>query len=192
MMTDLMRYAASLDEKIIRSLPPVEKWTPDYCGELNLIIKRDGTWIHEGTPIGRARLVRLFSTVIRREGERFYLVTPVEKLGINVEDAPFVAVLMEQSTKGERQILTFSTNVGDQVTAGVDHKITYRLNANTGERTPYIEIRNGLEALISRAVFYELTAIGERQIVDGVEKFGVKSSGVFFEFGCVEDIFGEK
>ncbi|MEO1135757.1 MAG: DUF1285 domain-containing protein, partial [Pseudomonadota bacterium] len=93
-MTDLMRYAAKLDGAGGEALPPVEKWNPDYCGEIDLVIKRDGTWFHEGTPIGRARLVRLFSTVLRREGDRHYLVTPVEKLGITVEDAPFVGVLM--------------------------------------------------------------------------------------------------
>jgi len=178
MNNDLMRYAAALEGVSQRSLPPVDKWNPDYCGELNLTIKRDGTWFHEGTPIGRARLVRLFSTVIRREGDRYYLVTPVEKLGINVEDVPFVAVLMEQSCIDKHQLLTFTTNVGDHVTAGPEHPIHYRFNPNLGEKTPYLHVRKGLEALISRAVFYDLTAIGERKMVDGIEKFGVVSAGV--------------
>ena len=113
-------------------LPPVEKWDPPYCGEMDLEIRRDGTWFHEGTPIGRPGLVRLFSTILKREGERHYLVTPVEKLGIRVEDAPFVAVDVE----AEDGALTFTTNVGDRVTAGPDHPIRVERDPATGEPSP--------------------------------------------------------
>ena len=126
-MTDLMRYAAALaDAEKGKGLPPVERWNPDYCGEIDLVIRRDGTWVHEGTPIGRARLVRLFSTVLKVENGRHFLVTPVEKLGIKVEDAPFVAVLMRAEGEGAARRLIFTTNVGDEVTADADHEIVFR------------------------------------------------------------------
>jgi hypothetical protein len=179
-MTDLMRYAAELAGHSSRSLPPVDKWNPEYCGELDLLIRRDGVWIHEGTPIGRAPLVRLFSTVIRREGDKYFLVTPVEKLGIRVEDAPFVAVLMRREEKADRQRLIFTTNVGDEVVADADHSISYRVRGKC--RAPYLHVRAGLEALIVRSVFYDLVAIGETRDIDGEEWFGVASSGVFFPF----------
>ncbi len=186
-MTDLMRYAAALEGISARALPPVEKWNPAYCGELDLLIRRDGVWVHQGTPIGRARLVRLFSTVIKKEGERFFLVTPVEKLGIKVEDAPFVAVLMRVERDAGEQRIIFSTNVGDVVVAGPGHPISYRAS---GERpAPYVHVRAGLEALISRAVFYDLVAVGETRDIGGEDWFGVASSGEFFPFGRAGDIF---
>lgn len=187
---DLMRYASELETRDQRALPPVEKWNPDYCGELDLLIRRDGSWIHEGTPIGRARLVRLFSTVLKREGDRYYLVTPVEKLGIRVEDAPFVAVLMESIDAGEAQKLVFTTNVGDGIVAGPDHRLVFREYEQTGERVPYIEVRAGLEALVARSVYYDLVALGETRQTDGVDEFGVWSSGVFFPFGAGDDVNG--
>lgn len=187
LMTDLMRYAAMLDGGERRRLPPVEKWNPDYCGEMDLTIRRDGVWVHEGTPIGRARLVRLLSTVIRKDGDRYFLVTPAEKLGIKVEDAPFLAVLMRIEGDGGGRCLIFTTNVGDEVTAGPDHPISYR--ASAGGKAPYLHVRAGLDALISRAVFYDLVAIGETRDIDGESWFGVKSDGVFFAFGRAGEIF---
>jgi hypothetical protein len=189
-MTDLMRYAAALaGQSGGRPLPPVEKWNPDYCGEIDLVIRRDGTWVHEGTPIGRARLVRLFSTVLRKEGERHYLVTPVEKLGVTVEDAPFVAVLMraEEGPKGRR--LVFTTNVGDEIAAGPDHEIVFRTSPASGEKAPYLHVRAGLMALIARSVFYELAGLGETRDLGGEEMFGVASEGVFFPLGRASEIF---
>lgn len=192
-MADLMRYAAALaGETGARDLPPVEKWNPDYCGEIDLVIRRDGTWLHEGTPIGRARLVRLFSTVLKREGERHYLVTPVEKLGIEVEDAPFVAVLMRLEEGEKERRLVFTTNVGDEVAAGPDHAITFRQSPASGEKAPYIHVRAGLEALIARPVFYELVELGETREVGGEEMFGVASEGVFFPFGPASEVFGDE
>jgi hypothetical protein len=151
--------------------PPVHLWNPDYCGEMDLVIRRDGTWIHEGTPIGRPGLVRLFASILRREGDRHYLVSPVEKIGIQVEDAPFVAVDFEAGAEG----ITFETNVGDRVTAGPDHPIRLE-TAGDGEPSPYVEVRRGLEALIDRKSFYRLVELGEER--DGA--FGVASGGAFF------------
>ncbi|MEQ8935802.1 MAG: DUF1285 domain-containing protein, partial [Amphiplicatus sp.] len=159
-----------------------ERWDPPYCGELNLKIRRDGLWIHEGTPIGRARLVRLFSTVLKREGDRYFLVTPVEKLGIEVEDAPFLAVLMRAEGEGEARRLTFVTNVGDEVAAGDDHEIVFRANEETGEATPYVHVRAGLWALVARSVYYDLVGLGETRKTAAGDAFGVMSGGVFFPF----------
>jgi hypothetical protein len=188
-MTDLMRYAAKLEGAVGRSLPPVEKWNPEFCGEIDIVIKRDGTWFHEGTPIGRARLVRLFSTVLKREGDRHYLVTPVEKLEIRVEDTPFVAVLMRREGEGRMQTLVFTTNVGDEVSAGPDHPLDFRKDAETGEGAPYIDVRLGLEARVARAVFYDLVELGETREIDGEDAFGVWSGGAFFSFGSARDVF---
>ena len=187
-MSDLMRYAAELEQSTARGLPPVEKWNPDYCGELDLTIKRDGLWIHEGTPIGRARLVRLFSTILRKDEDDYYLVTPVEKLKITVEDAPFTAVLMRRVSESETPRLIFTTNVGDEIIAGPDHAIEMRLNDETGEEAPYIHVRRGLDALIVRAVFYDLVAFGQTHAVNGTNMFGVWSSDAFFPFGRAADI----
>lgn len=182
-MTDLMRYAAALQgASTERSLPPVERWDPPYCGEMDLVIRRDGVWVHEGTPIGRAPLVRLFSTVLKREGERYYLVTPVEKLGVTVEDAPFVAVLMRVEGDGGDRRLVFTTNVGDEIAAGPDHAIAFQRNADTGETTPYVHVRAGLWALVARAVYYDLVALGETRRTAEGERLGVTSGGMFFAF----------
>ncbi len=188
-MKDLMRYAAELEGSGGGSLPPVHKWNPEFCGDINLVIKRDGTWFYEGTPIGRARLVRLFSTVLKREGDDFFLVTPVEKLGITVEDAPFVAVLMRAEKTGKAQKLAFTTNVGEEILAGQDHGIVFRKDPETGEGAPYITVRARLEARIARAVFYDLVELGETHKIDGEEQFGVWSDGVFFPFSPAGEVF---
>jgi hypothetical protein len=154
-----------------RRAPPVHLWDPPYCGEIDIVIRRDGTWIHEGTPIGRPGLVRLFASILKREGDRFFLVTPVEKVGLRVEDAPFVAV---DFTAGDGAI-TFETNVGDRVTAGPDHPIRVE-TAPDGEPSPYVEVRRGLEALIDRKSFYRLVELGEEE--EG--RFGLSSNGAFF------------
>jgi hypothetical protein len=188
-MTDLMRYAAALEGAPSRALPPVEKWNPDYCGEMDLVIRRDGVWTYGGAPIGRARLVRLFSTVLRKEGERYFLVTPVEKLGIKVEDAPFLAVLMKIENAGAARRLVFTTNVGDEVVADPEHAITYRRTEEGG--VPYLHVRAGLEARIARAVFYDLVGVGETRDIDGAAHFGVASSGVFVPLGRAGEVFAD-
>ena len=157
-------------------LPPVDKWNPEFCGDLDMVIKRDGTWFYEGTPIGRAPLVRLFSTILKREGDDYFLVTPVEKVGITVEDAPFVAVDFQR--RGED--LVFETNVGDKTTAGPDAPIRVERDPETGEPAPYVLVRRNLEALIDRKSFYRLVDLGETADHDGADWFGVRSGGVFF------------
>lgn len=159
---------------------PVHLWNPPYCGEIDIRIARDGTWFHDGTPIGRMGLVKLFSSILKREGDRFYLVTPVEKVGIVVEDAPFVAVDFDVAGAGDAQAITFSTHVGDRVTAGPDHPIRVERDAATGEPSPYVMVRAGLEALIDRKSFYRLVDIGVHDAAGGDAWFGLWSGGTFF------------
>lgn len=192
-MSDLFSYISKLQTGNAKALPPVDQWNPEYCGEMDLVIKRDGAWIHEGTPIGRARLARLLSTVLKKEGDDYFLVTPAEKLKITVEDAPFIAVLMRIEGRGENQSLVFTTNLGDEIAAGADHPIEYRDDPETGGGAPYIEVRAGLKARIARAVFYDLVECGERrQTADSEDLFGVWSRGVFFPFGPADRIFEER
>jgi hypothetical protein len=160
--------------------PPVHLWNPPFCGDLDMRIARDGTWFYLGTPIGRMPLVKLFSSVIRKDGDDYFLVTPVEKVGIIVDDAPFVAVDYEVSGTGEAQDITFTTQVDDTATAGPDHPIRVVRDAKTGEPSPYILIRANLEALIDRKSFYRLVDIGVHAQHDGQSWFGVWSGGVFF------------
>lgn len=163
-----------------RGLPPVDKWNPPFCGDLDMRITRDGTWYYLGTPIGRAPLVRLFSTVLKREGDKYFLVTPVEKVGITVDDAPFLAVDFEVEGNGKEQSLTFLTSVGDRVTAGENHPI--RVEERDGEPAPYVEVRAGLEALIDRKSFFRLADLAVEEAIDGTPTIGVWSSGTFFPF----------
>ena len=164
-----------------RGLPPVERWNPPFCGDLDMEIRADGTWFYMGTPIGRAPLVRLFSTVLRKDEDgRTYLVTPVEKVGIRVEDAPFLAVEM-QVTQGEKgQVLTFRTNVGDVVEAGAEHPLRFEIAGENNELKPYLLVRGRLEALVSRAVMYDLVELGEVVDVNGVPMCCVRSGGQVF------------
>jgi hypothetical protein len=160
--------------------PPVHLWNPPFCGDLDMRIARDGTWFYLGTPIGRPALVRLFSSILKREDDRFYLVTPVEKVGITVDDAPFVAVDFTAEGAGEAQTLTFTTQVGDTVAAGPDHPIRVERDPVTAEPSPYVMVRRGLEALIDRKSFYRLADIGCEHEVDGILQFGVWSGSAFF------------
>ncbi|KHA50653.1 DUF1285 domain containing protein [Sulfitobacter geojensis] len=159
-----------------RGLPPLEKWNPPFCGDLDMHIKRDGTWFYEGTPIGRPELVKLFSTILWREGDKYFLVTPVEKVGITVEDAPFVAVDFEAEGEGDAQKLSFSSNVGDTAVAGPSNPIRVERDPETGEPAPYVLIRRNLEALIDRKSFYRLVELG----VHHEGWFGLWSQGAFF------------
>jgi len=158
------------------TIPPVHLWNPDFCGDLDIRIARDGTWFYLGTPIGRPEMVRLFSTILRKDGDDYFLVTPVEKVGITVDDAPFLAVDFEVEGLGENQSLTFETSVGDFATAGPDHAIRVRRDEKTGEPAPYVHIRANLEALIDRKSFYRIVDIGSHH--DGW--FGLWSAGIFF------------
>ena len=163
-----------------RGIPPVHLWNPPHCGDLDIRISRDGTWFYMGTPIGRPELVRLFSTILRKDGDSYVLVTPVEKVGITVEDAPFVAVDFELEGSGQAQTLTFTTNVADTVKAGPDAPIRIERDPKTGEPSPYVRIRANLDALIDRKSFYRLVDIGTSEIYHGKDWFGVWSGGQFF------------
>jgi hypothetical protein len=164
-----------------RGLPPVERWNPEFCGDIDMEIRADGTWFYMGTPIGREKLVRLFSTVLRKDQDgKTYLVTPVEKVGIRVEDAPFLAVELVRSGEGEQQVLTFRTNVGDVVEAGADHPIRFAVAGENEELKPYLHVRGRLEALVSRALMYDLVELGEVVEIDGTEMFCLRSNGETF------------
>lgn len=167
--------------------PPVETWNPPFCGDLDMRIARDGTWFYLGTPIGRHELVKLFSSIIRKDGPDYFLVTPVEKVGITVDDAPFVAVDFEQ----EGDALRFVTNVEDEVLAGPDHPIRVARDPDTGEPSPYVNIRRNLEALIDRKSFYRLVDLGEHAEHAGARWFGVRSQGVFFPIIPSADLEGQ-
>ena len=155
--------------------PPVHLWNPEFCGDIDMEIRRDGTWFYEGTPIGRPALVKLFASILKIEDGKHYLVTPFEKVGIRVVDAPFVAIDFTVSGSGPDQRLTFETNVGDLAMAGAEKPIRVERGAD-GEPSPYIHIRRGLEALIDRKSFYRLVDLGE---VEG-DMFGLRSGGQFF------------
>ncbi len=158
-----------------RGLPPVHLWNPAHCGDIDIVIRRDGVWMHEGSPIGRAELVRLFSTVLRKDPEGYCLVTPVEKLSIRVEDLPFRAVAVDIGNDA----LTFTTDVGDVVEAGMEHPIEVETDAVTGEPAPRLHVRADLWARIARPVFYELV---ERAAVEG-GRLTVRSNGAAFALG---------
>lgn len=163
------------------SLPPIDRWNPPFCGDIDMEIRADGTWFYMGTPIGRQPLVRLFSTVLRKDEDgKTYLVTPVEKVGIRVVDAPFVAVEMNVAGEGGERVLTFRTNVGDVVEAGRDHPLRFTIEGELGELKPYLHVRGRLEALVSRAVMYDLVELGEEIEIDGQAMFAVRSGGEVF------------
>jgi hypothetical protein len=162
-----------------RGLPPVHLWNPDYCGEIDMRIAADGTWFYGGTPIGRPALVRLFSTILRKDPERYVLVTPVERVGIAVEDAPFLAVEMKVLEEAAGRTLEFRTNVDDVTAAGPDHPMRFETEPKGGLR-PYVHVRGDLWARVTRAVFHDLVALGEERETDGVLMFGIASGGAFF------------
>ncbi|MFK0384312.1 DUF1285 domain-containing protein [Agrobacterium sp. NPDC090273] len=164
-----------------RGPAPVERWNPPFCGNIDMEIRADGTWFYMGTPIGRAPLVRLFSTVLRKDEDgQTYLVTPVEKVAIKVADAPFIAVEMIVTEKEGEPRLTFRTNVGDVVEIGEDHPLRFEIAGENNELKPYILVRGRLEALVSRAVMYDLVACGEIVDMDGRAMFAVRSGKSVF------------
>ena len=151
------------------------------CGDIGLKIGRDGTWYYEGSPIGRKPLVKLFASVLRREADGYYLVTPVEKVPIEVEDAPFLAVALEVTGEGEAQTLRFRTNLDDMVEAGPEHRLSFRVEAD-GSFTPHVDVRDGLPARLTRSVYYELVALSAQGTGPAKLEQGVWSSGTFFVF----------
>ena len=165
-----------------RGLPPVHLWNPAHCGEIDIVIKKSGLWFHEGSPIGREALVRLFSTVLRKDPDGFHLVTPAEKMKITVEDAPFIAVRVDRVGDA----LKFLTNVGDEVEAGPDNPIRVDTDPQTGAPRPYLHVRRGLEALIARPVFYELVEMAEERPSPEGPRLEVASNGAWFAVGPPE------
>ncbi len=175
--------------------PPVHLWNPPYCGEIDMRIAADGTWFYQKTPIGRAALVKLFASVLKREGERYFLVTPVEKCGITVDEAPFLAVELAVEaphtaagpTSGGR-LLRFRTNVDDWVTAGPEHPLRFEPEPATGGLKPYLHVRRDLWAKVTRALFYDLVELGEERDHDGARMFGVASGASFFAMAPADSI----
>ena len=165
--------------------PPVHLWNPPFCGDIDMRIAQDGTWFYMNSPIGRKPLVQLFASVLRHDADgRYYLVTPVEKVGIRVDDVPFTAIRMRVEGEGRAQVIHFETNVDDQVTVDADHPLRFAPEEGTGGLKPYVLVREGLEALVSRALFYDLAAAG--MVEDGW--FGVWSSGCFYRMQKAAEI----
>ena len=170
-----------------RRLPPVDEWNPERCGHSGMRIARDGTWFYQGTPIGRPALVRLFSTILKREDGKHFLVTPVEKVGIRVDDAPFLAVEM-QNEQGERgRLLNFRTTVDDWVPCDGGHRLRFEM-ASDGGLTPYLHVRSDLWAKVTRALYYDLVDMGEERVVDGQPMFGIESGGEFFAMADAKQV----
>ena len=177
---DLLAQIPMLGKK---SFPPVHLWSPPCCGAIDMRIARDGSWFYLGTPIGRKPMVKLFSSIIRRDGDEYFLVTPVEKVGIQVDDAPFVVVSLQVEGEGNAQLLRFTSNVEDDVEAGAKHPLRFAIDPLTQEPSPYVLMRSNLEALILRSVFYQLVELAQPHEIDGRVWLGVWSGGVFFPIG---------
>jgi hypothetical protein len=166
----------------------VERWNPPYCGDIDMRIAADGTWFYLNSPIGRPALVKLFASVLRREDDRYFLVTPVEKCGIAVEDAPFLAVEFEQQQCSAGRVLNFRTNVDDRVACGPQHPLRFEPEIGTGGLKPYLHVRRNLWAKVTRALFFDLVDLGEEREVDGKTMFGVVSMGAFFPMADAQTV----
>jgi uncharacterized protein len=184
--------AGALQQAGGRGPPPVHLWDPPYCGEIDMRIAADGTWFYQKTPIGRAALVKLFASVLKREGDHYFLVTPVEKCGIMVDEAPFLAVelAVEGAGLGRSRILHFRTNVDDWVAAGPDNPLRFDPEPATDGLKPFLHVRRNLWAKVTRALFYDLVELGEERDVDGRRMFGVASGAAFFAMAPAESIAG--
>ena len=185
----LARLASSLDPGQGRGVPPVERWNPPYGGEIDMRIAADGTWFYKGSAIARAPLVRLFSSVLRRDPERFVLVTPLERLGIVVEDAPFLAVEMAVEGEGDVRRIGLRTNVDDLVAVGPDRPLRFERGEGDAVK-PYVLVRGGLWARLTRALAYDLLELGEEREVGGTALFGIAAAGAFFPVAPASEIAG--
>ena len=168
--------------------PPVERWNPPFCGDLDMRIAADGTWFYLKTPIGRPALVKLFASVLKREGDKYFLVTPVEKCGIQVDDAPFMAVELDIKESSVGRVLNFRTNVDDWVACGPQHALRFEPESKTGGLKPYLHVRRELWAKVTRALFFDLVELGEEREVSGEAMFGVSSMGTFFPMAPAEQV----
>jgi hypothetical protein len=186
-LTAAATHAAKADPAGAKGLPPVHLWNPPFCGDLDMRIAGDGTWFYMGTPIGRPALVRLFSTILKREGGKHFLVTPVEKVGIRVDDAPFLAVEMQKDQDAHGPLLRFRTNVDDWVECDAAHALRFEA-AHDGGLTPYLHVRADLWAKVTRALYYDLVDLGEERVVDGQPMFGVESGGAFFAMADAKEV----
>ena len=172
----------------VKGPPPVDRWNPPFCGDLDMRIATDGTWFYMKTPIGRQALVKLFASILKREGEKYFLVTPVEKCGIKVDDAPFLAVELDAQDSADGRVLSFRTNVDDWVECGRDHRLRFEIEADNGGLKPYLHVRRDLWAKVTRALFFDLVELGEEREVDGHAMFGVTSMGMFFPMAPAEQV----
>src|SRR4051812_24424553 len=170
--------------------PPLHLWNPPFCGDLDMRIAADGTWFYLKTPIGRHALVKLFASVLWREGTKYFLKTPAEKVGITVDDAPFTAVEMKQEGEGAARVLSFRTNVDDWVACGPDHALRFEPEEETGGLKPYLHLRRDLLALVTRALFYDLVELGEEREISGKRMFGVASGGEFYAMAPADELKG--
>jgi hypothetical protein len=172
--------AGAVGNAVAKGPPPVHLWNPPFCGDLDLRIAADGIWYYLKTPIGRPALVKLFASVIKREGDKYFLVTPVEKCGIVVEDAPFLAVELKVEMRAGGRILHFRTNVDDWVACGPQHGLRFVPEPEPGGLKPYLHVRADLWAKVTRALFYDLVELGEEREYGGQRMFGIASEGEFF------------
>jgi len=168
--------------------PPVHLWNPAYCGEIEMRIATDGTWFYQGTPIGRPAMVKLFASILKREGEKYFLVTPVEKCGIVVDDAPFMAVELRIDDSAATRQLQFRTNVDDWVACGPDHALRFEPEVATGGLKPYLHVRRDLWAKVTRPLFYDLVELGEERDIAGTRMFGVASAGEFYAMAAADTL----
>ncbi len=188
-LTEAARAASSENRGERRKLPPVHLWNPEFCGDIDMRIAADGTWYYMGSPIGRPALVQLFSTILRKDPERYVLVTPVERVGIRVDDAPFLGVELQKTQESRGQVLRLRTNVEDWVEIDAAHPLRFEKGAADGLK-PYVRVRDDLWALVKRALFYDLVAWGEVRAVDGEDWFGVASAGEFFPMARAAEMEG--
>jgi len=186
--TGLESITGALSRASDKGLPPVERWNPPFCGDLDMRIAADGTWFYLKTPIGRPGLVKLFASVLKREGGKYFLVTPVEKCGIQVDDVPFVAVELRKEQSAAGRVLAFRTNVDDWVACGPQHPLRFEPESGTGGLRPYLHVRRDLWARVKRALFFDLVELGEERIVDGNAMFGVASMGAFFPMAPADQV----
>ena len=180
--------ASSAKREAGKGPPPVHLWNPPFCGDIDMRIAADGTWFYMKTPIGRPALVRLFASVLKREANKYFLVTPVEKVGIAVEDAPFLAVEMQTQDQTGDRVLRFRTNVDDWVECGPGHALRFDPEPGTGGLKPYLHVRQDLWARLTRPLFYDLVALGEERDVEGRRMFGVASKNLFFPMAPAETL----
>jgi hypothetical protein len=184
-ITDTLTRGAA---KAGKGPPPVERWNPPFCGDLDMRIGADGTWYYLKSPIGRPALVKLFASVLKREGEKYFLVTPVEKCGIVVDDAPFLAVELAAEDTAAGRVLHFRTNVDDWVACGPEHPLRFEPETGTGGLKPYLHVRRDLWAKVTRALFFDLVELGEEREVEGRAMFGVTSMGAFFAMAPADQV----